>query len=123
MVVGRERFELALERLQSGDWQKFENLCSAFLAPEFPNLRTTASPSGDRGADAVLYNPDGDPTVVIQYSIRADWPKKIAQTADRIKTEFPQATTLVYLTNQKIAAASDSLTAKLRWQCPLRCWN
>jgi hypothetical protein len=85
-----------------------------FPLPEFPNLRTTASPSGDRGADAVLFSPLGDPTVVLQYSIRGDWPSKIAQTVTRINTEFPQATTLIYLSNQRIGSAADELKTKLR---------
>lgn len=47
------RLELALERLQPSDWNRFERLSSAFLASEFDDIRTVASPSGDDGRDAV----------------------------------------------------------------------
>ena len=43
-------FKLALDRLEPSDWEHFENLASAFLVPEFENLRTMASPAGDGGS-------------------------------------------------------------------------
>src|SRR5215208_6038875 len=56
-----QRFQLALEHLQPTQWKRFEELASELLAAEFANLRTMASPEGDRGPDAELANPADDP--------------------------------------------------------------
>ena len=91
MSNSRERFLLALRSLRSSDWEKFERLCSAFLAVEFPQVRTTASPGGDRGRDAELFTYSGSPNVLFQFSVARDWEAKIADTLKRIKVEFPSA--------------------------------
>jgi hypothetical protein len=86
--VNRNQFDFALERLGSGDWKKFEDIASTFMASEFPNLRTMASPSGDRGRDAELYTSTEDPSVVFQYSVASDWNAKIRRTAKTISENF-----------------------------------
>ena len=108
------RFELALERLQPGDWHSFERLASKFLASEFQNLRTLASSSGDRGRDAVLFSPEGENTVAIQFSVTSHWQTKINGTIKRIVGEFPQTVVLIYVTNQLIGANADRLKGKIR---------
>lgn len=108
------RLELALERLQPSDWSRFERIASAFLATEFDDLRTVASPSGDDGRDAELYSPSAEPTVVIQYSVSSDWRAKINATVRRLKQTFPNALALLYLTNQTIGAEWDDLKKNLR---------
>lgn len=108
------RFALALERLQPSDWKRFEDLASKFLAAEYPNLRTVASPSGDRGRDAFLFSPEGDASTVLQFSVTAGWQDKIARTARQIRMEFPETAVLIYATNQEIAAAADDLRVRLR---------
>jgi hypothetical protein len=112
--VKSKRFQLALEHLQPSQWKRFEEFASEFLSPEFPNLRTMAAPSGDRGRDSELLSPEDDPSVMLQYSVTADWSSKIHQTSDRIKTEFPQVTVLIYVTNQQIGATADALRKELR---------
>jgi hypothetical protein len=109
-----QRFELALERLQPAQWKRFEELASEFLSSEFPNLRTMASASGDRGRDAELFSPQDDPSVLLQYSVAEDWETKIVKTVERIKPEFPEVTVLIYATNQIIGAKADKLKSALR---------
>ena len=113
MVVNRKRFELALRTLGSGQWERFEQLASQFLAGDFDDLRTMASPSGDRGRDAQIFG-GSDPTVLIQYSVASDWRAKIGGTVRRVKGEFPRASLLVYVTNQQIGAEADNIVKKLR---------
>ena len=108
------RLELALERLQPSDWNRFERLASVFLATEFDELRTVASPSGDEGRDAELFSTASEPNVVIQYSVSADWRGKINATARRLNETIPNALILIYVTNQVIGAGSDSLKKTLR---------
>jgi hypothetical protein len=112
----RPRIELALERLGSGDWQRFEKFASEFLVSEIPELRTVASASGDEGRDAELFSPADDPTVVLQYSVATDWPSKIKRTAIKIKTTFPKAIILIYVTSQTIGAKGDKLKSEIRRQ-------
>lgn len=83
------RLQLALELLQPSDWHRFEKLASAFLASEFDDLRTTASPSGDEGRDSELFAPVAEPKVLLQYSVSADWGSKIHRTVQRIQGTFP----------------------------------
>jgi hypothetical protein len=110
----RNRLELALERLQSSDWNRFERLASAFLATEFDALRTVASHAGDEGRDAELYSPTSEPAVVFQFSVAADWRAKINATVRRLKSTIPDALVLIYLTNQIVGAEADDLKKTLR---------
>ncbi len=108
-MISRDRFELALERLKASDWERFEKLASSFLADEFPALRTLASASGDGGRDAELCSPT--PTVVIQYSVRVDWKKKIAETISRIKETQPDTRVLIYVCPHQVGALADAVKA------------
>ena len=112
--MSRDRFAFALEHLKPTHWELFDNLASAFLAAEFPNLRTLATASGDKGRDAELFSCNGNPTVMVQYSIAVDWRGKIKNTAKTINENFPDARILVYVTNQKIGAKADDLRIKTR---------
>ena len=67
--MSRERLHLALDRLRADQWKIFEEFSSAFLASQYPNLRTVASPSGDDGRDAELFSYDGRIPTVLQYSV------------------------------------------------------
>ena len=69
--MNRTRFELALRELGPGQWERFEQLASQFLADDLDDLRTMASPSGDRGRDAELFTGE-DPTALVQYSVASD---------------------------------------------------
>lgn len=104
-----EQFRSALRSMESGAWEDFEKLSSAFLTVEYMNLRTMASNSGDGGRDAELFCADGHSDVAFQYSIRHDWKEKIRETVDRILIKFPSIRILVYVTNQLIGALADSL--------------
>ncbi|WP_157256668.1 hypothetical protein [Methyloversatilis discipulorum] len=108
------RLELALERLQHSDWNRFERTASVFLATEFDDLRTVATPSGDEGRDAELFSPNDEPKVVIQYSVASDWRAKINATVRRLKDTLPNSLVLIYLTNQTVGADSDDLKKTLR---------
>lgn len=109
MTISRERFELALERLKDSDWERFENLASAFLAAEYPNLRTMASNTGDGGRDSELFSPDGEPSIVFQYSVCEKWQPKIRSTIKRINATFPKIKQLHYVSNQEIGPKSDKI--------------
>ncbi len=113
-MMNSGRFQLALERLQPSDWERFEHLSSVFLAAEFSELRTTAAASGDGGRDSELFSPEHEPQVAVQYSVAANWENKIVKTAQRLKKTHPQAIALVYMCNQNIGAAADELKRRLR---------
>lgn len=107
--MSRQKLELALELLRPGSWERFEEFASAFLAPQYPNLRSVGTPSGDLGRDAEIFRVDGAPTVLFQYSVTEDWPSKIRQTASRVRENFSDALVLTYVTNQVIGAKADSV--------------
>lgn len=111
--MSRERFELALSRIAPAQWERFEQLASQFLAADFPDLRTMASPSGDEGRDAELFSPKGAPTVVFQYSVAADWRSKILRTAKRLMETKPDTRILIYVTNQVVGADADEVKSTL----------
>src|SRR5262249_32766188 len=112
--MNTDRLRLALDRLQSSDWNKFEKLASAFLAHEFDDLRTTASPSGDDGRDSELFSPFSEPKVVLQYSVSTRWNDKIYRTVRRLQKTFPDVNMLVFVSNQVIGAEADEVRRKLR---------
>jgi hypothetical protein len=112
--VNSAKLQLALERLTPGDWERFEHLASTFLATEFPNLRTLAWRSGDQGRDAVLWQPSGDPTVALQYSVTQYWDQKIRDTVSTLKANSADVSVLVYVTNQEIGPLADPLKESLR---------
>ncbi len=112
--MNRERLELALEKLASAQWERFETFASEFLITEMPDLRTVASPSGDSGRDAELFSPDGDSSQILQYSIVKDWRAKIRATAKRVSETLSSAQMLIYVTNQRIGADVDELRSEIR---------
>lgn len=113
MVISRDRFQLALTRLEFPQWALFEALASAFLVSEFGQLRTMAAPSGDGGRDSQLYHPDGELDVAFQYSVTGQWQAKIKATKKRLFEEFPDVRQLIYVTNQSIGAQADKLRREL----------
>ena len=112
--MSRERLELALEKLTSAQWERFETFASEFLVAEMPDLRTVASPSGDSGRDAELFSPNGDSSQVLQYSIAKDWREKIRATAKRVSETLSSVQMLIYVTNQRIGADVDELRSEIR---------
>lgn len=110
--MNRKLFELALERLRPSDWEHFEELSSAFLASDFPDLRTMASPSGDGGRDSELFSSTGNTTIAAQYSVTGSWERKIKDTFDRISQVFSGVKVLIYMSNQVIGAKADNLKQK-----------
>jgi hypothetical protein len=114
MEVSTQRFELALSQLRLSDWEHFERVASAFLASEWDDIRSMAAPEGDGGRDSELFSPNGVANVVIQYSIQVDWAAKIRRTLARLKTTFPKARILVFLSNQKLGQ-KQIRSNKLNW--------
>jgi hypothetical protein len=109
------RFKLALERFTSALWHLFEQLAGQFLADEFPNLRTLADESGDRGRDAVLYGSQDFPRIALQYSVTSDPARKIRETAKRLNETESGIAELIYVTNQVVPTATkDELRDRLR---------
>lgn len=108
------RLELALSQIQPADWRAFEKFASEFLVVEYPNLRTMASPSGDRGRDGECFIQDGEPNMVFQYSVTAKWREKIIDTVQTLGVNFPNVTHITYVTNQSIGALADELKRTLR---------
>jgi hypothetical protein len=112
--MNSKRFEFALDNLKSSEWSRFEQLASQYLAGEFGELRTMASPEGDQGRDSELFSPNNEPTVFIQYSVTESWATKIRKTAKRIQENFPNASILIYTTNQQIGARADDVRTEIR---------
>ena len=115
----RERLELALERIRPEQWKLFEDFASAFLSTLYLDLRTLASPSGDKGRDAELFSYDGRPHTVLQYSVAQNWENKILVTAQKISKNLPKVRVLIYVTNRSILSAADSLKQKVLDECGL----
>ena len=109
----RSRFEFALNNLRPALWVTFEELASTFLAAEYPQLRTLAG-TGDRGRDAVLWQPATEPSIVLQYSVTRGWSQKIKTTAKTIHDNFPDTQVLIYVTNHQIGPKADSVRSELR---------
>ena len=109
----RERLQLALERIRPDQWKLFEDFASAFLSTLYPDIRTVASPAGDRGRDAELFSYDGKPHTLLQYSVSREWKRKIRDTSQQVSENFPRARRLIYVTNQSILSAADSLKTDL----------
>ncbi len=110
-----ERLRFALEQLTSGDWQLFERFCSEFLVAEFPEIRTTATRSGDKGRDGELFSLTGVSETGFQYSVAADWNAKIRATVRTIADNELDYRRLIYCTSQQIGARSDELKREL-WE-------
>ena len=106
--MSRHRFEFALLNLNWTLWESFEHLASTFLADEYPSLRTLAG-TGDRGRDAMLWQPENDPSVVLQYSVSQDWSGKIQDTARTIRKHFEGTHILIYVTNLQIGPKVDQV--------------
>ena len=111
MVHARLRF--ALEQLGSGDWLLFERFCSEFLVPDFPALRTTAAPSGDKGRDGELFSVSGVARTGFQYSVTASWKSKIRDTVKSVAANKLGYSRLIYCTSQAIGAQADELVTEL----------
>ncbi len=109
----RERLQLALERIRPEQWKLFEDFASAFLSTLYPDIRTVASPAGDRGRDAELFSYDGKPHTLLQYSVSREWKRKIRDTSQKVAENFPHARRLIYVTNRLILSAADSLKTDL----------
>ena len=109
-----QRFEFALERLQPGDWARFERFASQFLVFDYGQLHSVATASGDLGRDAELFSSEGDSSVLMQYSVTKSWAAKVKQTAKRIRENFAEVAILVYVTNQQIGADGDALKKEMR---------
>ena len=109
----RDRFEFALLHVKPTQWESFEHLASAFLTDEYPALRTLAG-TGDRGRDAVLWQPESDPTVVLQYSIAQEWKDKIKQSAKTIRQHSTEAHVFIYVTSLRVGPKADSLRTTIR---------
>jgi hypothetical protein len=109
-----DRLSLALDQLPSSDWQFFERFAAEFLAVEYPSLRTMAAQCGDGGRDGMLYQPQEDSSVVVQYSLSTDWTAKINSTLRRLADTFPGTTELIYVTNRSIGPDADDAVQKVR---------
>ena len=115
----KSRLAFALEQLALDDWKAFEEFASAFLASEFPDLRTIAG-TNDLGRDAVLYQSGTEPDVVLQYSITTDWRSKVLGTVGRLAKKKIKCRVLVYASNQEIGSRADELKSDLRrWRIAL----
>lgn len=114
--LSRNRFELALKELGPDDWKLFEELASDFLVEEFPDIRTVASSSGDKGRDSYIWSVHSSPDIVFQYSVSVDWRAKLMDTAAKISEKFRGTKMLVYMTNQEIGARGDDLITQIRNQ-------
>jgi hypothetical protein len=108
-MIEAPRLELALERIRAEDWHKFERYASAFFVSEFPDIRTMASPNGDDGRDAEIFQPAGNSNIALQYSVTANWKTKIKQTVKRLGEVGRKPVLLIYATNKLIGADADDI--------------
>jgi hypothetical protein len=106
-----DRLRFALEHLRPTDWEAFEQLCGAFLANDFPELRRIGG-VGDGGRDAVFAAPPME-NVVVQISIQADWKGKIRDTVNTLRASGHAFNTLIYATNRNIGPNADDLKSEL----------
>ena len=113
IIMNINLFRFALEKLEHSDWDAFEKLSSAFLATDFPDLRTMAHSSGDGGRDSELFTTEKQKIIAFQYSVQKDWKDKINKTVRRIATEFPDVRLITYLTSQQIGAQADEIKKEL----------
>jgi len=113
-VVTYERFKLALQRVDGTQWRVFERLATVFLGDEYPSLRPMASESGDDGMDATLFQPDDDPDVVLQFSVRHDWEAKVNETCKRLEKTAPDTRMLVFATNQEVGPKAGQVKKRAR---------
>ena len=109
-----DRFRFALSKTTSEHWPAFERLASAFLGDEHGALRTLATPSGDGGRDAILYQPEGDPSVAMQYSVQQDWSSKLRRSAPTLSEKYPKVSVLIYATPLRIGALADDARKSIR---------
>lgn len=107
------RLEKALTEIKNTEWRHFEKFASSFLSDDYPNLRTTASSSGDLGRDAELFSTDGKPNIVFQYSVTIDWNAKIKKTIERLRENFTNVFMLIYVTSQEIGANGDKIKSDM----------
>lgn len=114
MSVSADRFIFALSHVRPEGWQEFERLSSRFLVSDFPNLRTTASTSGDKGRDAELFTSDAFPKVLFQFSVQEKWSAKIAATLKTVSETFPDYDTVIFISSQQIGARGDEWRNKAR---------
>ena len=108
------RLELALTQLHGGVWRDFEKFAAEYLAVEYPSLRSTASPNGDRGRDGEVFSVEGHTGVCAQYSVSKDWSKKISDTLTDLKNNVIKCKHLIYATNQEIGANGDTVKKHAR---------
>ncbi|MFF7561499.1 hypothetical protein ACFZB4_16155 [Streptomyces pseudovenezuelae] len=109
----RERLTLALEHLNSGEWKTFEDFAADFISVDYPSLRTMAAPAGDKGRDGQMYRPSEEASVMVQYSVAADWNSKINGTIKRLKENFNEIDRLIYATSKRIGPDADELISKI----------
>jgi hypothetical protein len=110
-----DQLRVSLANIRSSEWDLFEDFANSFLVSDFPSLRPIAG-TNDKGRDAVLFEPDPQqPTsVVLQYSLVADWDAKIRQTVQRLAEKAIPCSVLIYATPRSIGPASDNIEAELR---------
>ena len=114
-MIDRPRFQVALERIDPAQWRLFEQLGLVFLSEEYPSLRPVAATSGDGGQDAILFRSDDAPEVTLQFTVRADWARKIEETCTRLKETAPETQVLIYGTSRlkRFAPSDDRIGALL----------
>lgn len=113
-MIDRARFQVALERIDPAQWRLFEQLGLVFLSEEYPSLRPVAATSGDGGQDAILFRSDDAPEVTLQFTVRADWARKIEQTCTRLKETAPETQVLIYGTSRLIGPEGNKTRKSVR---------
>lgn len=108
------KLRVALNDMPSSDWEFFEQFAAEFLVEDYPGLRTTASPHGDKGRDGEVFEIDDYPSHLVQYSLAADWDSKIKATVKRLRETKPELKVLIYATARRIGADADELKRTLR---------
>jgi hypothetical protein len=84
------------------------------MAAEYPSLRPLAAESGDGGMDAMLFAPNDDPNVALQFSVRRDWSSKIRETCVRLRQTAPETALLIFVSSQEIGPAGTEIKRAMR---------
>lgn len=113
-MITSSRFALALSALDGSQWRLFERLATVFMSTEYPSMRPVADPSGDGGADGLLFVVEDDPTTLVQFSVRKDWKAKIKQTCTRLTTTYPDVSLVVFVTNQTLGSEATQVRRDVR---------
>jgi hypothetical protein len=92
-----------LERVTN--YRDFERLCSALLAGAGYASIDPLGGTGDEGRDAIIHNDGTGRKIVFAYTVRADWPAKLAQDCKRVYEMGHAPNVIVFVCTEALSAS------------------